>query len=228
MANPKDSGQGGTNWTSTQAYTMAVLCLLVGLAAGYLVRGSNSTPAAVGVQPATTLPPSAAPTDAANATASPEQLKRMAETQAQPLLARLKAEPGNASLLAEIGNVYYDAQQYQEAVRYYGDSLKAEPSNPNVRTDMGTAYFYLGNADRALQEFDVTLKYSPRHAQTLFNIGMVKWQAKMDGDGALAAWQKLLQTNPDYSDRAKVEQLIAQVKQHQSIQPGSKTNKATN
>jgi len=228
MTNTKAPGQGGTNWTSLQAYTMAVLCLLVGLAAGYLIRGSNSSPAGVAVPPATSSLPPNVPGDGSTATVSPEQLKRMAETQAQPLLARLKAEPSNASLLAEIGNVYYDAQQYPDAVRYYGDALKVDPSNPNVRTDMATAYFYLGNADRALQEFDTTLKYSPRHAQTLFNIGMVKWQAKMDADGALAAWQKLLQTNPGYPERAKVEQLIGQVKQHQSIQPGTKTNKTAN
>lgn len=228
MANTKASGQGGTNWTSTQAYTMAVLCLLVGLAAGYLVRGTNSSPAGGSAQPATVSLPPSVPGGGANAAVSPEQLKTMADTQAQPLLARLKAEPGNATLLAEIGNVYYDAQQYPEAVRYYGDALKADPSNSNVRTDMGTAYFYLGNADRALQEFDAALKYNPRHAQTLFNIGMVKWQAKMDGSGALAAWQKLLQTNPDYPERAKVEELITQVKQHQNIQPGTKTNKSAN
>ena len=59
-------------------------------------------------------------------------------------------------------------------------------------------------------------------------MGMVKWQAKMDAKGALAAWQKLLQTNPNYPERAKVEELMAQVKQHQNIQPGTATNKAAN
>jgi hypothetical protein len=56
--------------------------------------------------------------DAANDTAqpSPEQMKRMADTQAEPLLAKLKADPGNPQLLANVGNVYYDAQQFPIAI----------------------------------------------------------------------------------------------------------------
>jgi cytochrome c-type biogenesis protein CcmH/NrfG len=161
-----------------------------------------------------------------NGQVAPEQLRSMADKQAEPLLARLKTEPNNPSLLSEIGNVYYDTQRYTEAIRYYNDALKLDPTNANVRTDMGTAYYYTGDSDRALQEFDTALKYDPKHAQTMFNIGMVKWQGKMDANGALAAWQRLLETNPNYSDRAKVEQLIAQVKQHQNVQPGTKTTKA--
>jgi cytochrome c-type biogenesis protein CcmH/NrfG len=226
MANGNSTGPRGTNWTSTQAYTMAVLCLLVGLAAGYLVRGTSSSPAPATVPVAGSVPNLAA--GDASQPVSPEQLRRMADAKAQPLLLRLKAEPNNAALLAEIGNIYYDTQQYPEAVRYYGDSLKADPANPNVRTDMATAYYYLGDADRALSEFENSLKYNPRHAQTLFNLGMVKWEAKMDASGALAAWQKLLESNPDYPERAKVEQLIAQVKQHQNLKPGARTNKPAN
>jgi hypothetical protein len=34
-------------WTSVQAYTLAVICLLVGIAGGWFVRGSQSPAAAV-------------------------------------------------------------------------------------------------------------------------------------------------------------------------------------
>jgi len=226
MSNAKVSGQGGTNWTSSQAYTMAVLCLLVGLAAGYLVRGSSAPSVAPVSQQATPTAAAGAPGGVGASQVSPEQMKRMAEAQAQPLLARLKTEPNNAALPAEIGNIYYDTQQYQEAIRYYGDSLKLNPANADVRTDMGTAYYYMGDSDRALQEFNASLKYNPTHAQTLFNMGMVKWQGKMDSAGALAAWQQLLKANPNYPERAKVEELIAQVREHQNIPPGTTTSKA--
>jgi cytochrome c-type biogenesis protein CcmH/NrfG len=220
----KSSGSSTTTngtWTSTQAYVLAVICLLVGIAMGYLVRGS-ATPES------TTTTAAAQPSGMPAGTGqqpTPEQMKRMADKQAEPLLAQLKSSPSDSALLAQIGNVYYDAQVYKEAVDYYDRSLKVDPKNANVRTDMGTAYYYMGDSDRALQEFSTTLQYAPKHAQTLFNVGMVKWQGKGDATGAVEAWQRLLQVAPDYPDRAKVQELIERAKQHSNIAPGTKTNK---
>ena len=57
-----------------------------------------------------------------------------------------------------------------------------------------------------------TAKFQPPHAQTLFNMGIVKWQGKKDGKGAIQIWEKLLASNPSYPDRPKVQQLLDQVK----------------
>jgi cytochrome c-type biogenesis protein CcmH/NrfG len=48
----------------------------------------------------------------------------------------------------------------------------------------------------------------------LFNLGIVKWQGKMDAEGAVAAWQKLLDSNPNYETKEKVQELIQQAKKH--------------
>ncbi len=144
---------------------------------------------------------------------SEQQLKVAADTQAAPLLLRLKAEPANASLLASLGNIYYDAKQYPSAIDYYERSLKVQPADTSVRTDLGTAYWYTGNADTAIAQFDKSLTYDPKKADTLFNLGIVKWQGKKDGPGAVAAWKKLLETNPAYPDKDAVLQLMAQAQQ---------------
>jgi tetratricopeptide (TPR) repeat protein len=210
-------------WTSTQAYVLAAICLLLGLAVGYLLRGSAgpAQPQAAMTQ-GQPSPGAGAP---AGAQPSPAELKRMADTQAAPILMQLKNDPNNPELLANAGNLYYDAQQYREAIDYYQRALTLQPNNADVRTDMGTAFFYLGESDRALKEFDVALKASPNHANTLFNMGMVKWQGKMDVKGAVAAWQKLLDTNPTYPNRDKVQNLIKQAQQHSNVKPGQKTDK---
>ncbi len=209
-----------SQWTSTQAYVLSVICLLVGVAVGYLVRGSapeNSVPAA-SVNAAAA--PGPTPVSAAQPP-TPEQLRHMADTQAQPLLAQLKNDPRNSALLYQIGNLYYDTQQYPEAVKYYEDSLKVDPKATDVRTDMATAYHLMGQPDRALQEYDAVLKIDSKHANALFNEGMVKWQDKMDLNGAIVSWKKLLEAHPDYPQRDRVEQLIAQAQQHQTIKPRS-------
>lgn len=43
----------------------------------------------------------------------------------------------------------------------------------------------------------------------------------MDVDAALASWQKLVDTNPNYEGKAKVVELMAQVRKHSGIKPGT-------
>jgi len=148
-------------------------------------------------------------------------MQKMADTQAAPLIEKLKSDPANAELLASIGNLYYDAQQYPTAIDYYQRALKSEPKNTGVRTDMATAYWFMGNADAAIAEFQKSLSYEPTKANTLFNLGIVEWQGKMDIDRAVATWQKLLDTNPNYEAKDKVLELMAQAKKHSGVKPGT-------
>ena len=210
-------------WSPKQAYVLALICLVLGLAVGYFLRGSGETVAA---KPSAAK---AAPHDSAQnaqgGAPSAEQMKHMAGEQAKPLLAQLANDPANPAILTKLGNIYYDAQQFQEAINYYDRSLKVDSRNANVLTDRATAYFYLGDADRAIRELETVAKSDPKHAQTMFNLGMIKWQAKGDAKGAVESWEKLLKSVPDYPERGKVEQLIARAKQHSNIAPGTKTNK---
>ena len=204
-------------WNSVQAYSLAVICLLIGIAGGWFVRGSGTT-AAAGPVAGSSVPD----TGTASQASSPAQLQQIADTQVAPLLEKLKSDPNNTDLLASVGNVYYDAQQYPAAIDYYQRALKAQPANTGVRTDMATAFWYTGNADTAIVEFKKALSYEPNKANTLFNLGIVQWQGKMDIANAVATWQKLLDTNPNYENRAKVEELMAQAKKHSNVQPGQK------
>ncbi len=216
-----DTKQSATieQWTSVQAYVLAVICLLVGMAGGWLIRGSQA-PAAPGTETASAS--AQAPAINPNTQApTPAEMQKMADTQAGPLLEKLKTDPNNAGLLGNIGDIYYDAQQFPTAIDYYQRALKIEPANTGIRTDMATAYWYSGNADTAIAEFQKSLSYDPNKANTLFNLGIVEWQGKMDIDKALATWQKLLDKNPNYEGKDKVLELMAQAKKHAGVKPGT-------
>jgi len=206
-------------WTTVQAYVLAVICLLVGIAGGWFIRGSSPAAAATGIANAST--PTVGNANGGAQTPTPAQMQQMADTQAAPLLEKLKADPNNAGLLENVGNLYYDAQQFPTAIDYYQRALKVEPANADTRTDMATAYWYAGNADAAIAEFQKSLSYQPNKASTLFNLGIVEWQGKMDIDKAVATWQKLLDTNPNYEAKDKVLELIAQAKKHSGVKPGT-------
>ncbi|HWR16163.1 MAG TPA: tetratricopeptide repeat protein [Terriglobales bacterium] len=216
-----------SNWTGSQAYVLAIICLVAGIAIGYLVRGSASPAVAHdhGTEASSGMPTGVNPGMEGMQQPSPEQMRRMAEKQAEPLLAQLKSNPNDAKLLYNIGNIYYDTQQYPEAIKYYEQSLKIDPKSSDVRTDMATAYFYSDQPDRALAEIETVLKSDPKHANALFNKGMYLWRGKMDINGAVAAWKELLKTNPNYAHRDEVQNFIAQAEKHANIKPGQKTNK---
>ena len=202
-------------WTNTQAYTLCIICLLVGLAGGWLIRGSQSAGAPVDRASAATSRP-----EGAGAQPTPEQMRHMADKQAAPLMEQLKGDPGNAKLLVQIGNIYYDTQQYPIAIDYYQRTLGVTPKDASVRSDMATAFWYTGNADTAIAEFNRALSDEPNKPNALFNLGVVQWQGKMDVTGALATWQRLLDTNPNYDGRSKVIELMEQVKKHSGMVPG--------
>jgi tetratricopeptide (TPR) repeat protein len=82
----------------------------------------------------------------------------------------------------------------------------------DVRTDMGTAIWYSGDPDRAIREYEEALKDKPSYPQTLFNMGVVKWQGKHDGKAALELWERLLANDPSYPERQKVEAVMRRVR----------------
>jgi len=195
-------------WTGTQAYLLAAFCLFLGVALGYLFRGSASVATAQATASTTAQPGS-------GQQQQPDPNAQAALTQAAaPLIEAVNKDPKDFDSLAKLGNLYYDGQQYANAIQYYERALTIHPDNPDVRTDMGTAHWYTGNAEKALAAMEASLKYRPGHPQTLFNLGWVRWQGKQDPKGAIEAWQQLLKANPDYPQKQQVEQYIAKAKEH--------------
>jgi len=209
-------------WTRPRALALMAVCLVTGIAAGWTLQGTRSlsrnetakvanAPAVVAGSASPALQPSSA-----------DELKTMADNQAAPMVAKLSADPKNSDLMISIGNLYYDAKQYPVAVDYYGRALEIKPSDAAVRTDMATAYWYLGDADKAIAEFNTALKYAPTNPNTLFNLGLVKWEGKHDGPGAIADWKKLLATNPGYASRDQVQKMLNDVEK-QAVKPSAKS-----
>jgi cytochrome c-type biogenesis protein CcmH/NrfG len=207
MAMAATKAIAGQAWTLRWAAIFAAGCFLAGIGGGWLLREVQGGPATQA--------------HAARAASTPRsgiaQTNGSVDGAAAPLLQRLQSDPNNPDLLISLGNLYYDAQQYPAAVGYYGRALHLRPSDADVRTDMGTAYWYMGDAERAIAEFSQALTDHPNNPNTLFNRGLVKLQGKKDSRGAIADWQQLLATAPDYADRDKVEQMIAEASKQSKL-----------
>ena len=132
VANPMAKSEHRENWTGTQAYLLAVFCLVLGgQALGYLFRGSAS-PVAETAEASAPAGSSVAQSEPAQAQVNPEQQKAMLDQVVAPLLATLKANPDDFDTIVKVANLYYDGQQYPEAVKYYQLALKSQPTNADL------------------------------------------------------------------------------------------------
>jgi tetratricopeptide (TPR) repeat protein len=173
----------------TDAVAFGIAGILFGLIAGWVI----------GSQQATGRPPVAAPVSQ-QAPASGAPTTRAAvldETQVTALKTVAERETSNAVPRTQLGNLYFDAERYDDAIKWYGDALKLAPQDVNVSTDLGVSYYYSNQPDKALAQFDTSLKLDPKHAKTLLNVGIVKAFGKQDLDGAEAAWRQVLAITPD-------------------------------
>ncbi len=143
------------------------------------------------------LPASAAPQAAAPAAANQRQAPALDEGRVQSLKSAIKQDPRNASNYAQLGNLYFDAEQWTNAIDSYEQALKLDPNNPDVSTDLGVSYYYTNRTDEALAQFERSLKVSPNHTKTLLNKGIVLAFGKEDLRGAAEEWKRVVALAPD-------------------------------
>lgn len=172
------------------AIVFGIAGVLFGLIVGW-VLGSQQTAARPGVtapvaqaapaQPAGTPPP-AAPID-------PARIKALEEAAGQ--------NPKDVQPRVQLGNMFFDAEQYPQAITWYEQALALSPNDTNVSTDLGVAYYYTNQPDRALAQFDKSLALDPKHTKTLLNVGIVRAFGKQDLAGAGKAWQQVVDIAPN-------------------------------
>jgi tetratricopeptide (TPR) repeat protein len=129
----------------------------------------------------------------------------------------LTRDPKNLQAAVNAANLLYDGHRYVEAIPFYEQAFALNSADINVSTDLGTALWYAGRPDEALAQYERSLKISPTHAQTLFNVGVVRADGKHDYPGAVAAWESLLASSPAYPNAAAVRDLLADARAKSNI-----------
>lgn len=172
----------------------AVAGVIFGLIAGWII----------GAQQATSRPPAAATALAAVSppatTATGSRAAVVDESQVQALKNVADREASNPAPRMQLANLYFDAERYDEAIKWYEQAVKLAPNDPNVSTDLGVCYYYTNQPDKALRQFERSLELNPKHTKTLLNVGIVKAFGKQDLEGAAEAWQQVIQLAADSAE----------------------------
>ncbi len=175
--------------------------IFFGVIVGYIIGSGQSRSATF----------TSAPVEAAAPAAAAPATNVADESELQAYRNILSSDPKNAKAAVQLANKLYDAGRYAEAIPYYQQALSIEPKDVGVSTDLGTAMYYAGRPDEALAQLEKSLAIDPSHAQTLFNIGIIRRDGKKDAKGAREAWERLLKVAPDYPDAARVRTMLSQL-----------------
>jgi tetratricopeptide (TPR) repeat protein len=193
----------------SDAIAFGIAGVFFGLIAGWIIgtqQGSGRPP----VQPTAQSAPAAS-----SGGASAGQQTRAAvldETQVAALKSVAEREPSNAKPRIELGNMYFDAERYDDAIKWYSEAVKLQPNDVNVSTDLGVSYYYMNQPDKALAQFEHSLKIDPRHAKTLLNVGIVRAFGKQDLESASKAWEEVIRLAPNSPEAQAAKRALDSMK----------------
>jgi tetratricopeptide (TPR) repeat protein len=200
----------------SESIAFGIAGVIFGLIAGWIIGSQQASLRPGSAQVAAAAP---APEGSGGNTAPPPP-PILDENRAKALTTVADQQPGNPQPRVELGNLYFDAERYNDAIKWYGDALKLAPKDVNVSTDLGVSYYYINQPDRALQQFDQSLKIDPKHAKTLLNMGIVRAFGKQDLAGAQEVWQRVIDLEPNSPEGQAAKRALDSLK---SAHPGGGT-----
>jgi cytochrome c-type biogenesis protein CcmH/NrfG len=201
---------------SREAVLFGVAGAFFGLLVGWMLGGqaARRLPVTAGMQaaaqPAESGQPGSGQPGSGQQGGQPVQAKpaTLDQQRVQVLSRRAEENPRDAAVRAELGNVYFDAEKFDEAIKWYQASLAIQPENADVSTDLGLSYYYINETEKALEQFARSLEIDPRHTKTMLNIGVVKAFGQQDLSGAARAWQQVVDLAPQSPEGRAAKQMI--------------------
>jgi tetratricopeptide (TPR) repeat protein len=120
----------------------------------------------------------------------------------------LSKDPKDLDALRAMGNIAYDEEAPEDAIRYYERFLEVEPGNKSVLTDLGTMFLSARQSEKAISTYEAVLKDDPSFFQAQFNLG-IAYRAAGDSERALKELQRAREVATDDMTRGRVDQLLA-------------------
>ncbi len=135
--------------------------------------------------------------------------------------------------LLRYGDVAWELERFEDAAKGYGSALRqftdaakktpsVKPNTDNIKalSRYGQILFFNGDNDQALTLLETAAKLG--NAEAWLTIGNIRFSAKNDPKGAIAAWQQFQKINTDKAFGARVPDLIAAAKTRlRAVDPGA-------
>lgn len=221
-ATPYEHGATGRPAPRVEAQALpgiAWLLLVVGLVVGGLVgfalhsavgpRAESDTPAG----PADIMAGGSGATGGGGmAGGAPQQMPAQIMQMVQGYKAALAKNPKDIEAIIGLANLEFDSGQWEKAIDYYTQALAIDATNADVRVDRAIAYHATGQNDVSKKELLQVIREKPDHKNAWLNLGVVSREMG-DHAGAVRAWEKYLELDPQGEHAADVRQELTTLKQ---------------
>jgi tetratricopeptide (TPR) repeat protein len=128
-------------------------------------------------------------------------------------LATLKNAPLSYRVFNNLGDVYTKEGEYEEAIKYFEQSVRLKPDYADAVYNIGYVYTLLPDFEKAQQFLLKSIEMNPRIFQSYYVLGIISYKTG-DLDTAIKLMQKTLEINPQYelAQRAIQELLVLKQK----------------
>lgn len=129
----------------------------------------------------------------------------------ESLKAKLYEDPENFGLLAALGDVYFESQRFEEAIREYDKALKINPTSADCLNDKGLALFYTGQSDAALESINKSIEADPVYVHPRLSKGFMLMTLGRYEE-AIEPLNKVKELDPTGKMGIEADNFLAQIK----------------
>lgn len=187
-----------------QVVIVAVGCLI----GGYLLGIGT----AVLIQERPVPTPGPGPEAAPTPVAPPSSALGSFSSEIRELKNIVEKDPSNHGAWLRLGNLYFDTDQFTDAIDAYTKTLELRPNDPDVITDRAIMYRRIGDFEKAVAELRRAAEMDPKHLNAPLNLGVILRYDLNDVPGAIQAWQMYLSRNPPAEMAEKIRKEIQALK----------------
>lgn len=103
------------------------------------------------------------------------------------------SKEATADTWKELGNIYFDTDQPEPAIKAYEHALSLRPNDTDALNDQGAMYRQTGNFQQALANFEKAFSIDPTNLESLYNSAYVYAFDLNSIPKALVLWRKHLE-----------------------------------
>ena len=156
------------------------------------------------------MPPVPPPIESEEVLAESMPVPVLDEMRVQELTAKIEVDADDLDSKLALANVYYEAQQFEQAIPWFEQVLVLRSEDVDTSTKLGVCFYFVGFPERAIEQFLLSLEIAPNDPQTLLNLGIVRAFGLQDLDGAVVAWERVIEVDPGGSQARAAREALSQ------------------
>jgi tetratricopeptide (TPR) repeat protein len=114
----------------------------------------------------------------------------------------------SADTWKELGNLYFDTDQAEQAIKAYDQALALRPNDTDILNDQGAMYRQTGDFERALVNFEKAFSIDPHNLESLYNSGYVYGFDMNNMPKALTLWRRYLELDSKSDTAQQVQSFV--------------------